>query len=151
MPFLLTFADMTVKSRHLEIKTSNIPGSGLGLFTKVFIPRGSLVVEYKGIVTTWAAVKDQHFNDYIYYISSQHVIDAGPTPNELARYANDAKGLGQVKGIYNNCFFKKMNGRVFLKARTDIQAGEEIYVNYGKEYWDTHRNNAALAKAKNNK
>lgn len=137
---------MTIKPQYLEIKTSQIPGAGLGLFTKVFIPCGSLVIEYKGVVTTWEAVSGEIDNDYIYYLSSQHVINARPTPKALARYANDAKGLQQVPGINNNCIFKKMNGRVYIKARADILPGNEILVSYGKQYWDTARNNAAIAK-----
>jgi len=137
---------MTIKPQYLEIKTSQIPGAGLGLFTKVFIPSGSLVIEYKGVVTTWEAVREEIDNDYIYYLSSRHVINARPTPKALARYANDAKGMQQVPGLNNNCIFKKMDGRVFIKARTDILPGSEIFVSYGKQYWDTARNNAAIAK-----
>jgi uncharacterized protein len=137
---------MTIKPQYLEIKPSQIPNAGLGLFTKVFIPVGSLVIEYKGVVTTWDAVKEQIDNDYIYYISRNHVIDAAPTPKSLARYANDAKGLTQLPGINNNCIFKKMEGRVFIKARANIQPGSEILVSYGKQYWDTARNNIALEK-----
>jgi len=137
---------MTIKPQNLEVKTSGIPGSGLGLYTKVFIPAGSLVVEYKGIITSWDAVKDQLDNDYIYYISRNHVIDAAPTPRSLARYANDAKGLTRIPGINNNSIFKKIDGRVFIKARANIPAGSEILVSYGKQYWDTARNNAAIEK-----
>jgi uncharacterized protein len=135
---------MTLKPQYLEIKPSGIPGAGLGLFTKVFIPTGSLVIEYKGVITTWDEVKEQIDNDYIYYISRNHVINAAPTPKSLARYANDAKGLTQIPGINNNCIFKKIEGRVFIKARANILAGSEILVNYGKQYWDTARNNATL-------
>lgn len=137
---------MTIKPHYLEIKTSQIPGAGLGLYTKIFIPSGSLVSEYKGVVTTWEAVKDEIDNDYIYYISSRHVINARPTTKALARYANDAKGMKQVEGLNNNCTFKKMEGRVYIKARVDILAGTEIFVSYGKQYWDTARNNEAIAK-----
>lgn len=137
---------MTIKPQYLEIKTSQIPGAGLGLFTKVFIPCGSLVIEYKGVVTTWEAVREEIDNDYIYYLSSRHVINARPTPKALARYANDAKGIKQVPGINNNCLFKKMDGRVYIKARIDILPGEEIFVSYGKQYWDTARNNAEIAR-----
>jgi len=137
---------MTIKPHNLEIKTSQIPGAGLGLFTKIFIPSGSLVIEYKGVITTWEAVKEEIDNDYIYYISSRHVINARPTPKALARYANDAKGMKRVEGLNNNCTFKKIEGRVYIKARVDIPAGAEIFVSYGKQYWDTARNNEALAK-----
>ena len=141
---------MTLKPQYLEVKTSQLPGAGLGLFTKVFIPSGSLVVEYKGVVTTWEAVKNEIDNDYIYYISSRHVINARPTPKAHARYANDAKGITRVEGLNNNCTFKKLDGRVFIKARMDILPGSEIFVSYGKQYWDTARNNEEIAKRRKN-
>lgn len=137
---------MTIKQQYLEVKPSQIPGAGLGLYTTVFIPAGTLIIEYKGVVTTWDEVKDQIDNDYIYYIGRNHVINAAPTPKAIARYANDAKGLTQLPGINNNCIFKKIEGRVFIKARANITAGSEIFVSYGKQYWDTARNNAALEK-----
>ena len=56
-------------------------------------------------------------------------------PNVLARYANDAKGLG--RGLLNNCKYVEDKGRVFIVAIKDIPAGAELLISYGKEYWDT--------------
>jgi hypothetical protein len=36
--------------------------------------------------------------------------------------------------------------RVFIEAKKDIAADGEIFVNYGKEYWETIRYNNKLAK-----
>ena len=71
---------MALLEKHLVVKDSSIPGSGKGLFTKIFIPKGTRIVEYKGKITTWKEVKNEHDNGYIYTINNNHVINARPTP-----------------------------------------------------------------------
>ncbi len=92
---------MALLEKHLKIKRSTLPGAGKGLFTTIFIPKGTRIVEYKGKITSW---KDADHRDggngYIYYVKRYHVIDALPRANALARYANDAQGMTRIKGIY---------------------------------------------------
>ncbi|MBK5272514.1 MAG: SET domain-containing protein [Bacteroidia bacterium] len=133
---------MTLAENKLVVKRSRLAGAGKGLFTKVFIPKGSLIIEYKGTITTWKEVDHKKGdNVYIYYIKKTHVIDAHPHPEELARYANDARGLKKIKGMVNNAEYKEIGLKVFLVAKKDIPAGSEILVDYGKEYWDVIRYN----------
>lgn len=135
---------MALLEKELEIRESNIPGAGKGLFTKCFIARGTRIVEYKGTVTTWNAVKDDPTNAYIYYLKPNHVIDAREHPKCMARYVNDAKGLVRSKKWNNNANFRNDGLHVYIVATRDIQAGEEIFVEYGKKYWDTVRHNMML-------
>jgi len=136
---------MALLEKQLVVKKSKLPGAGKGLFTKKAIPKGTRIVEYKGNVTTWKlASAPEGFNGYIYYITRNHVIDAKRTLSALARYANDARGLSKVKGLLNNSNYVQDNGRVFIESIKDIPAGGEIYVSYGKEYWDVIRDNAKL-------
>jgi len=133
---------MALLEKQLVIKRSTLPGAGKGLFTKKFIPKGSVIVEYKGKITSWKEVQHNNGeNGYIYYVKRYHVIDAGSRPNELARYANDAKGLAQVRGLSNNAEYTEDGLRVFIAAKKDIPAGSEILVSYGKEYWAAIRHN----------
>ena len=67
---------MALLENQLVVKASTLPGSGKGLFTRKFIPRGTRIVEYKGRMTTWNEVKNDADNGYIYTIDNQHVIDA---------------------------------------------------------------------------
>lgn len=137
---------MALLERELVVKRSTIPNSGKGLFTKVFIPKGTRIVEYTGKISTWKEVNhDDGKNGYIYYVNRNFVIDASPHKKALARYANDAKGLKQLKGVHNNCIYRQDNMRVFIESTKDIPAGSEILVRYGKEYWDVIRHNAKLA------
>jgi SET domain-containing protein len=136
---------MALLDKQLYVKQSGIPGSGKGLFTKKFIPKGTRIVEYKGRATTWKEVKhDDGANGYIYYINKNHVLDAHTFKKALGRYANDAKGLQKIKGMSNNSAYVEENYRVFIEATNDIPANSEILVSYGKEYWDAIRYNIKL-------
>ena len=136
---------MALLERQLVIKQSTIPGSGKGLFTKSFIPKGSCIVEYKGKVSTWKEVDHNNGkNGYIYYVNRNFVIDASGYKKALARFANDAKGLSRVKGFANNCIYQLYDGKVFIESTKDILPNTEILVEYGKEYWDVIRHNARI-------
>ncbi|WP_028788107.1 SET domain-containing protein [Terrimonas ferruginea] len=136
---------MTLLEKQLVIKRSSLPGAGKGLFTKNFIPKGTPIVEYKGKITTWKEVEHNNGeNGYIYYVKRSHVIDASNNTEELARYANDARGITRVKGVTNNAEYVEDGVRVFIQAKKDIPAGSEIFVPYGKEYWDVIRHNIRL-------
>jgi len=137
---------MALLEKQLIVKTSTIPGSGNGLFTTEFIPKGTRVVEYKGRITTWKDVEKDWKNGYIYTVNRNLVIDAGRTLKALARYANDARGLTRVKGITNNCTYVNDGRRAFIETTKDIPAGAELFVDYGRDYWVTMRENLKIDK-----
>ena len=139
---------MALLEKQLVVKDSTIPNSGKGLFTTKFIPKGTRIVEYKGRITTWKEVKNESDNGYIYTINNNHVIDARPHTKALARYANDARGLVRIKGITNNCTYVNDGLKAYIESVKDIPAGAEIFVSYGKEYWDVIRANLKLDKTK---
>lgn len=132
---------MALLEKHLFVKASTIPGAGKGLFTRVDIPKGTRIVEYKGRRTVWKEVKDDSDNFYLYTINNNNVIDARRTLSALARYANDAKGLVKIKGITNNCVYVNDKNRAFIEATKNIPAGTEILVDYTKPYWDVMKHN----------
>ena len=134
---------------NLIVKRSSLPRAGKGLFTKKAIAKGSLIIEYKGRMTTWKAVQESDiFNGYVFYINRNQVVDAMRTKAALARYANDAKGSSKVKGLRNNAVYSVKKGKVFIQASRNIPAGAEILVDYGREYWATIRHNIKLEKSK---
>ena len=132
---------MALLEKQLEVKESTIPGAGKGLFTKIFIPKGTRIVEYKGRLTTWKEVENDYKNGYIYFISNNKVIDAKSYKKALGRYANDAKGLSRIKGINNNSVYEQHGDKIFIKAVKDIIPGSEILVDYGQDYWEITRKN----------
>lgn len=143
---------MAFLEKSLYIRKSTLPNAGNGLFTKVFIPKGTRIIEYKGKRTIWSKVKDDDGkNGYIFYITRNNVIDAFPTKQYLARYVNDARGFTKIKGIVNNCEYIIDGKRCFVEAAKDIPAGSELFVSYGAEYWQTMRTNAKIDKAETKK
>ena len=127
---------MALLEKYLTVKRSKIPGAGKGLFTSRFIPKGTLIVEYKGRVSTWKKVLEgKVFNGYVYYLKREHVIDAMTYKKALARFANDANGLINTNELVNNSKFMLREDKVYIRATKDIFASEEIFVSYGKEYW----------------
>lgn len=132
---------MALLEKQLEVKESNIPGAGKGLFTTEFIPKGTRIVEYKGRIRTWKEVENEDSNFYIFYVTEDRVIDASRNKKSPARFINDARGLKKIKGLKNNAQFVVDGVRVFVDATRDIPAGAEILLGYGKEYWDVVRAN----------
>lgn len=136
---------MPLLEKKLRIKSSLLPNAGMGLFTTAFIPKGTIIVEYKGKITTWKEVDhNDGDNGYIYYVKRNHVIDASRYTSALARYANDARGIQRMKGLKNNAEYVEEGLKVYIKATRDIAAGDEIFVDYGKEYWEAIRYNIKI-------
>jgi SET domain-containing protein len=134
---------MALLDDQLVVKKSTLPGTGRGLFTKVFIPKGTRITEYKGRVMTWKEAENltADHNGYVFWFSNQHVIDAWQTKKGVAHFANDAKGIVRIKGIVNNSEYEIEAGRCYIVATKDIPAGAEILVGYGAEYWQAIRYN----------
>jgi uncharacterized protein len=127
---------MALLEKYLVVKKSQFPNSGKGLFTKVRIPKGTRIVEYKGRIQPWREVKaEDGYNGYLMYINRNTVINALYAKKTFGRYANDALGLTRIKGVRNNCESITEGRRCFIEATRTIEAGEEILVGYGREYW----------------
>ncbi|MCX6186024.1 MAG: SET domain-containing protein [Bacteroidetes bacterium] len=129
----------------LSIKKSKISGAGQGLFAEELIKRGEKVIEYTGDVITWKecqkrneSIKDG-FGAYYFYISEKKCVDAQNHLDSLARYANDAAGFVRIDGVRNNARYEIIKGKPFIVASRNLKPGDEIYVAYGKEYWDALR------------
>jgi len=81
------------------------------------------------------------FGAYYFYVSDRKCIDAQHVPESLARYANDAAGFTRIPGIRNNCRFEVIRSRAYIIASRNLKPGEEIFVAYGKDYWNALRSN----------
>ncbi len=128
----------------LLVKKSQLPKAGLGLFTDKPIKAGTKIIEYKGEIIDWKEYDrrvESCEDGYLFYISRKRCIDAFPTPQYKARYANDAEGLNQIKGFKNNCYYDVFEDKCFIVADRDIEAGEEIFVDYSEDYWNCIKHN----------
>jgi len=131
---------LSLLTPYLKVKKSTLPGCGKGLFTKIFIPKGIIIAEHTGKITTFkdADVED---NAYLFYVTRNHVIDAREKHDALARFANDANGPKKIAGFKNNSKYVVVDKRVFIIAIKDILPTEEIFVGYGNEYWEAMKEN----------
>jgi SET domain-containing protein len=133
---------MSIPDKYLLVRRSVLPAAGKGLFTTKPIRKGARITEYKGRKTSWKNVDHRKgTNPYIFYVKRDLVIDALSYKNAKARYANDARGLKRIKGLTNNARYIEEGKRVFIEAKKNIAAGDEILVGYGKEYWDAIKYN----------
>lgn len=140
---------------NLIVKTSLIPGAGKGLFTKNAIKKGEIVVEYTGEIVSWKTCQKRNeeqegFGGYYFYISEKRCIDAQYDLKALARYANDAAGFVRITGVKNNCRYEVIKNRAYIVASRNLKPGEEIFVAYGKDYWNALKKNG-LGPASNKK
>lgn len=131
---------MALFEKYLQIRKSKLPNAGKGLFTKIGIPKGERVVEYKGKLRLWKDVKYlDGYNGYLMYITRNAVIDAQPALKTFGRYANDANGFGRKPGLRNNCEYVSEGTKCYIEALRTIKKGEEILVGYGKDFWTLQR------------
>jgi len=129
-----------IEPNAVMVKKSTLPGVGKGLFARIPFKQGETIIEYKGRITTFKDIQDNPvLNPYVYFVNNGYVIDAMPFPDMPARYANDANGIIQKPGCTNNASFRVVNKKVFIEAIADILPGEEIFVDYGKSYWENIR------------
>ena len=133
----------------LIVKKSQIPGSGKGLYTTKAFKKADKIIKYRGEEIGWKDYKvrvDKDEDGYLFFFNRNKCIDAFHTPQFKARYANDANGFTRVKGLKNNSQYEIFGDDCFIVAIRDIKAGEEIFTDYTKDYWDSMRYNYNLKK-----
>jgi SET domain-containing protein len=128
------------ESDYLQSKPSQIPNSGMGLFTTIDIEPGEIISKFIGEILTakeYRTRKAAGEDDYFMNLPSGKTLDCRMTKC-FAKYANDAEGL---KTPFKNNSFISMNdeGDVVIVAKKPIRAGEEIFVSYGKNYWQNFK------------
>ncbi|HEY5691787.1 MAG TPA: SET domain-containing protein [Cyclobacteriaceae bacterium] len=126
---------------------SQIRDAGLGLYSKIKIPKGACIVEYKGRLVKWVDVKheDGH-NGYLLRVNRSWAIDAKPYKKALGRFANDARGIQKNEKLKNNAEYLLEGNRCFIYATNEISPNSEILVGYGSEYWELASRIAKQAK-----
>lgn len=162
MAFSLTEADeiIAVDSDFLfmEIKKSSLPiqSVGMGVFAKTDIPANEILCEYRGNVIP----EEIHVHsDYVFSATTITGDLIKIIPNKdmpICAYFNDCSSIlghnytvGELAAIeaHNSSFLTYPGfsynaapqltrmGKVFIVSTTPIQAGQEIFIAYGANYW----------------
>ena len=102
--------------------------TGLGLFATMPIAAGRRIIQYVGPILTSEEV-ERRTGRYFFSIDEEYAVDGSARTN-LARYVNhscrpNAEALVEGK-------------RIWIWSKRAIEPGEQITIDYGKEYFDDY-------------
>ncbi|MDH5408920.1 MAG: SET domain-containing protein-lysine N-methyltransferase [Gammaproteobacteria bacterium] len=117
---------------HFIVDDSTIECAGKGLFAKVEVGPGDTIGPYTGMVMTDDEVNSPPYvdSDYVLWICKDHnIVGEGPKANYV-RFINhhDEPNCHIVVSTR----WKKAR----IEAIKHIQPGEELFIDYGPEYWE---------------
>ena len=119
-------------AEDFEIRTSTIEGAGMGLFARHAIGEEDTIGYYTGEVITEKEFHDPNrpFSAYVMWVTKDHIlVGEGPKAN-YTRYINhdaEPNAFLVVSSRWKTARFQ---------ALCDIDPGEEIFFNYGDDYWE---------------
>jgi SET domain-containing protein len=119
---------------YLELRTSGIQGTGA--FATRAIRKGTRIIEYVGQRISWRTA-DKRYDDekmgrhhtFLFIVDEKVVID-GAVQGNAARFINHS-----CDGNSEAIDYRK---RIFIEARRNIKAGEELLYDYQYERTDDH-------------
>lgn len=128
----------TQQVQGLRVKPSTVAGAGKGLFATKTFERNQTIAPYKGEKLTHAQLERRYPGDTVAQYVAQRgpdlFLDARRTSAGVARYAN------HKRPPQNNADLTAApHNKVELEAKRRIRPGQEIFVDYGPEYWQQRR------------
>jgi hypothetical protein len=122
---------------RVVVAPSTITTAGQGLFLKSGkVKAGGLVTSYEGDKLTQEQVDEEGRDlSYVYSdgrdkLGNVRYVDAIRSNSCYGRYCNDPRDDSLV-----NAKVMLKGGRLVVMATVDIQEGDEIFIDYGLEYW----------------
>ena len=138
---------------RLILRPSNIPNSGMGVFTEDAIPAQTCIDEYQGNICS-ANIRGA----YVLQVGSDCNIDAWAFPRCYMGMINDCSFVFKQTirkkkrriditpksycdsnnlPLCTNCEFSTdpQNKKAYVYSMVDIPAGSELFIAYGDEYW----------------
>lgn len=116
-----------ITGRRIQVRRSGVHGKGV--FALSDFAQGETIIEYVGEIITWKEALRRHPHDpqdpnhtFYFHIDETHVIDAKYGGNS-SRWINHS--------CKPNCEPDEVGQRIFIKARRNILAGEELNYDYG--------------------
>ncbi|PWW46891.1 SET domain-containing protein [Melaminivora alkalimesophila] len=113
--------------RRIQVRRSGVHGKGV--FALRPIAEGEVIVEYTGERISWPEAQRRHPHDpdqpnhtFYFHVDDDLVIDAKFGGNS-SRWINHS--------CEPNCWADERDGRIFITALRDIEAGEELNYDYG--------------------
>lgn len=128
--------------QHTQIKTgvavkkSSIPNAGQGLFAKKTFKRDEPIARYSYSAPVSKRELDKScpgktLAAYAIEREDGKFENSYKSNDGVARYSNDAHGTNKR----TNGEFREINNRVWIVAKKRIKPGQEIFTDYGENYW----------------
>jgi len=136
----------------LQIKYSNIPNAGLGIFTNRVVKAGTFLCNYMGEIIEDGQTVNQS-SEYKFSsnrLNKNFIIDAYDiNKSNYTRFINcsssnedeNVMGIRYASNNTNSSVFTTKNGKqidiegyIFFFAKRQIEEGEELLYNYGDSY-----------------
>ena len=113
--------------RRIQTRRSGVHGKGV--YAVADLAEGETLIEYVGEIINWEEALRRHPHDpqqpnhtFYFHIDEEHVIDAN-VGGKSSRWINHS--------CKPNCEAEVDDGRVFIRARKNIEAGKELFYDYG--------------------
>lgn len=127
----------------LELKTSQIPNSGLGLYAVKDFPRDAVITMYEGTFVTQEVLDELDAADNSRYVITVKNVEPYAAINGISDIM-DAFGKGggsfvndpRNAALHNCDFFQLVTGQVYICSTRQIQKGEELFIPYRGSYWE---------------
>lgn len=114
------------------VMPSSIPGIGLGLFAGKRLRKGDVIGHYTGVRLTEEEANNEPYvhSRYLVWICKDWYLDAQGSAGNYTKYINHS-------ATPNAELATSTRWKVALiRAITRIEPGDEIFFDYGDEYWD---------------
>lgn len=121
------------------IEPSRIPGAGMGVYSKKFIPSNTIIGDYKGKFLTdeeyWKLVNSDQWHYVMGLDECSYKYTKGIKYID-GRFGNFTTRINYAPTEFQNVKFQKICEAPYVNvvSTKDIQAGDEIYVDYGPNY-----------------
>lgn len=110
--------------RNMEVRPSTIPDAGNGVFTNVSIPKGKFLAYYRGKIVDLNKITN---TDYVLALEDGTAI-CGKDKTHFGSMINCPTGTPNAANVE----FSQDGTLHTIRA---IKPGEELFVDYGREYW----------------
>lgn len=116
------------RGRRIQVRRSGVHGKGV--FAVRPLAKGEMIIEYTGELIGWDVALERHPHDpndphhtFYFSLGDGSVVIDGKVGGNASRWINHS--------CAPNCRADEDDGRVFIRAKRDIAAGEELFYDYG--------------------
>ncbi len=127
-------------TKRRRISVRNSPIHGRGVFALKRIPKGTRIIEYKGMLITdkeadrrYSRIQAHSPHTMLFSVDDGLVIDA-------TRKGNSARWINH--SCAPNCEIEEEHHRIFIESRRNISAGEELTYDYNLQIGEKHTKTA---------